>query len=68
MTKPAPASAPRTCALCGKPEGPSRQGAEFKAVSTNGMRLAFWACLDCAVKYGPSQGPITHTDPMDEPG
>lgn len=51
------------CLTCGREESPQVKGTQFNATGKNGMVLQFWMCLDCAVKLGPDQGPITLEDP-----
>jgi len=50
--------------MCHQPEGASRLGNFYEAVSANGMRLVhFWVCNDCAIPLGPDQGGVARDLP-----
>lgn len=55
--------AQHTCISCRKAEGGAVVGSSYLSNGDNGMIVRFWMCDDCAMKYGPSQGPIDMDDP-----
>lgn len=47
---------PGTCVCCKRQESPAVVGATFTSDGTNGLKVKFWLCDDCAGPLGPQQG------------